>query len=237
MGIVGGETWKGIIGEGRLLGWVGEAEHGGGVLGDAPAHLFGGLVQGVGDECEHLVDVFGGVVGFGEQAVGRGGLQGQGVEVASVAQVAAGGKQCAGHAFIASETVHHQGTGVGRRVAPHLEQLLPGAYAVGHYRQPEFAGQPHMAGEAPLLHGERVAAQGVESGLAHGHHLRMQGGGGQQAVVGFGECGLGSPGMEPHGVTPPRLGPELARLDGDEGVGGLQPVGMDIGDGGHGTGS
>ena len=94
-----------------------------------------------------------------------------------------------------------------------------------------------MTDEGRLLLLQVATAQAVNARLANGEDLGVTSALPQQVKIAIGQILDIVPWMETHRKPLARLRFETAWIHGDESTGGIKPMGMEIKDAGHGTGS
>ena len=82
-----------------------------------------------------------------------------------------------------------------------------------------------------------AATQAIDARLADGEHLGVTSALPQQVKIAIGEILDIVPRMKAHRVPQAWLRVETARIHGDESAGGVKPMGMEVEDVHHGTGS
>ena len=82
-----------------------------------------------------------------------------------------------------------------------------------------------------------AATQAIDARLADGEHLGVTSTLPQQVKIAIGEILHIVPRMKAHRVPQAWLRVETARIHGDESAGGVKPMGMEVEDVHHGTGS
>ena len=138
---------------------------------------------------------------------------------------------------VASHAVDDEGDVVEVAVAAGGQYLLGSPHIVDDDGLAELMGEDQVAHEGLGLRRQFGPAQGVDACLADGKHLGVAGALLKQAVIVIGEGVDAVPGMKAHRIPLSRLRVKATRIHRNEGCGGFEPMGMDIEDGVHGTGS